>query len=341
MSCSIHPLVFEGEFVAMSNVIWFACTIATLILWSATCLLYKAGIQKEREEHTCLKYSVSIGIVFFVIALACLILRDEPFSIWESAIRYWPMTLFGIVYAIVNTISFNGFIYNEVTVESPVEGISGGTSVMLLILAYVLMGRVDSISSLLTPLRTVGIIGILISIIALSSIRNRDVRNSESGERLDQSARWKHVGLGTLIFPLMYAVVDGLETIVTGICLDTTYGFAMPEGDSVIIIGMEYALFALGFFIYIYWKEKRLYNPFKRENAPRMLGAVTDNVGIVFYSFAMAMDSVSTDPILAVYPVLVMIGGRLIMRERVSMKQYVCLASMVAGSVLIVADALG
>lgn len=115
----------------MKSLIWCVCTCATLLLWSITCLLYKAGIHKEKEEHTCLKYSVSIGIVFFVIALGYLVVRDEPFTIWESAVRYWPMTLFGIVYAVINTISFNGFIYNEVTVESPVEGISGGTSVIL------------------------------------------------------------------------------------------------------------------------------------------------------------------------------------------------------------------
>ena len=310
------------------------------MLWSITCLLYKAGIHKEKEEHTCLKYSVSIGIVFFVIALGYLVVRDEPFTIWESAVRYWPMTLFGIVYAVINTISFNGFIYNEVTVESPVEGISGGTSVILLILAYVLMGRVDSISSLLTPLRTVGILTIIVSIVLLSTIRHNDARKNDE-DPFGQTSLWKHTGLGTLIFPILYAVADGLETIVTGICLDTSYGFSMPEGDSVIIIGMEYAIFAFGCYLYILWKEKKAYNPFRRENAPRILGALADNVGIVFYSYAMAIDSVSTDPILAIYPVLVMIGGRLIMKERVSLQQYGCLIGLVVGSVLIITDALG
>jgi uncharacterized membrane protein len=323
-----------------ANIIWFACTAATVILWSTTCLLYKAGIHKEKEDNTCLKYSASIGIIFFIIALIYLSIRDEPFTIWESAIRYWPMTLFGIVYAIINTISFNGFVYNEVTVESPVEGISGGTSVILLILAYVIMGRVDSILTLLTPLRTFGIIIILISIILLSAIRNKEARRDENLELSDKRSFWKHIGLGTLIFPIMYAVVDGLETIITGICLDTTYGYAMPEGDSIIIIGMEYAIFALGCWIYIFWKERKIYNPFKRINTPRILGAVTDNIGIVFYSYAMAIDSVSTDPILAVYPVFVMIGGHMIMKEKVSIKQYICLLSIIAGSVLIIVDAL-
>ncbi len=324
----------------MENITWFICTFATLILWSATCLLYKAGIHKEKEEHTCLKYSASIGIVFFIIAIVYLIIRDEPFTIWESAVRYWPMTLFGIVYAIINTISFNGFIYNEVTVESPVEGISRGSSVILLIFAYVALGRVDSIQSLLTPLRTIGILVTLISIISLAAIRNNEARSNKNGTPLDQKSTWKNVGLGTLIFPVLYAITDGLETIITGVCLDSTYGYAMPEGDSLIIIGMEYAIFALCCYIYIYLTEKKFYNPFKKENAPRILGSITDNIGIVFYSYAMAKDSVSTDPILATYPILVMICGHLIMKERVSIKQYLCLFSIVAGSVLIIVDTI-
>ena len=111
--------------------------------------------------------------MFFVIAVIYLVIRDEPYTIWDSAVRHWPMTAFGIVYAIVNTISFNGYIFNEATVETPIEEISGGTSAILLIFAYLALGRVDSVTRLLTPLRTAGILVIMISIILLATVRNR------------------------------------------------------------------------------------------------------------------------------------------------------------------------
>lgn len=100
---------------------------------------------------------------------------------------------------------------------------------------------------------------------------------------------------------------------------------------------MEYAVFALGCWIYIYLKEKKVYNPFTKKSAPRILGALADNVGIVFYSYAMAMNSVSTDPLLAVYPIFVMIGGRILMKEKVSVLQYILLLGIVAGSVMVIA----
>ncbi|MCR4656840.1 MAG: EamA family transporter [Lachnospiraceae bacterium] len=319
---------------------WIVYIIIVILLWAMTGLIYKAGIHKEEEEHICLKYSVSVGVVFFAISLFYLITRDEPFTIIESAVRYWPMTLFGIIYFVINTISFNGYVYNEVTVEAPVEGISGGTSTILLIAAYLIMGRVDSISKLLTPLRTLGILIILFSIILLASVRNREARREKEREPDVQKESWKWRGLGTLIFPVMFSMVDALETVITGICLDSTYGYSMPAGDSIIIIRMEYTLLAFGSWIYILVKDREFYNPLKRENMPRLLGSVTDNVGIIFYSYAMAIDSLSTDPVLAVYPVFAMIGGHIFMKEKVSLIQYITVLCIVVGSILVVTDAV-
>ena len=316
--------------------IWLLLVVLAIVMWSTTSLLYKTGARDGKEKYICLKYSVCVGVVFFVIAVGYLLIREEPFSIFESAVRYWPMTIFGIVYAIVNTFSYKGYVYNEATVQSPIEGMSGGMSTILLIIVYLALGRAGSVAELLTPLRTAGILVILISVVLLSVVRNREKRK----ETQDQKTKWMLRGLGTLIFPVIFALIDGLETVVSGVCLDTTFGYAMPEGDSIIIVGMEYAAFALGFWIYIYIKEKKIYNPFTKKGAPRLLGSLADNVGIVCYSYAMAINSVSTDPLLALYPILVMIGGHIFMKEKVSRAQYVFLLGIVAGSVLVVVDTI-
>ena len=323
----------ELERVFMNSTVWLLFVALVILAWSATSLLYKAGVRDKNESCICLKYSVCIGLVFFIIALLYLAIRDEPFTIWESAARYWPITLFGLVYPVFNTISFKGYVYNEATVESPVERISAGISTIMLVIVFLALGRADSIWELLTPLKAAGILVILVCMILLATVRNKDQRSNAR----NQGARWMSRGLGTLIFPVLFAIADGLETVVTGVCLDATYGYAMPEGDSIIIIGMEYAAFAFGFWLYMYRKEKKLYNPFTRYSAPRMLGALADNIGIVFYAYAMALNSVSADPLVAVYPVFVMLGGRIFMKERVGAIQYVFLLGLVAGSIMVVA----
>ncbi|MBQ3427036.1 MAG: hypothetical protein IJH37_07835 [Clostridia bacterium] len=320
----------------MIKTAWLLLVFLAILSWSTTSMLYKAGVHKDNEEHVCLKYSVCIGTVFLVISILYLIIRNESFSIWESAVRYWPMTVFGLIYAVVNTISFNGYVYNEVMVESPIEGLGSGTSTVLLIIVYLALGRADSAAELLTPLRITGILVIMICIILLSTVRNKEHRSNSQ----NNIPSWLGRGLGTLIFPVLFSVADALETIVTGICLDTTYGYAMPEGDSIIIVGMEYAAFAFGCWIYIFLKERKMYNPFTKRSSPRILGAITDNVGIVFYSYAMAINSISTDPLIAVYPVFAMIGGRIIMKEKVGTAQFIFLLGIVAGSVMVIAGTI-
>ena len=52
----------------------------------------------------------------------------------------------------------------------------------------------------------------------------------------------------------------------------------------------------------------------------------------------MAINSVSTDPLIAIYPIFVMIGGRVIMKEKVSATQVLLLLGIVTGSIMIVLD---
>lgn len=175
----------------MNSIIWLLLVVMVILMQAATSLLYKAGAHASagvREEHIDLKYSVCVGMVFLPIVLAYLAMRDEPFTIWESAARFWPMTLFAIVYPVVSTVSFNGYFYNEAAVQSPLESLGGGTSTLLLIIAYLTLGRVDSVWELLTPLRTAGILAIMVSVILLSKVRNRE--NRGDAERQKASWRW-------------------------------------------------------------------------------------------------------------------------------------------------------
>ncbi len=54
----------------------------------------------------------------------------------------------------------------------------------------------------------------------------------------------------------------------------------------------------------------------------------------------MAFDSVSTDSLLAVYPILVMLGGHVIMKEKLNVVQYIFLLGIVVGSVMVISDAV-
>lgn len=307
---------------------WTICVFVCIALWGVTSIFYKKGADRN-DPYIHLKFSVITGIVFFVIAVCYLFIREEPYSIWESAARFWPVTAFGILYAIGNTVSFKGFLYNDASVIAPIENTANGSYVMILIVVYALLGRVDSIWEVLTPFKIAGILCIFLGLLFIGIIQHFEAKSAGKTEKFK-------AGASALIFPLIFSVMDGLETVVSGICLDKTFGFAMPEGDSIIILGMEYAFFALLFWIYISIKEKKAYNPFTKASVPFICGTLCDNIGIVFYAYAMALDSVATDPILAIYPMIAVLLSRIVLKEKLSVKQYLCLGLLLAGSVIIV-----
>ncbi|MGN1318620.1 MAG: hypothetical protein ACI4VF_06345 [Lachnospirales bacterium] len=237
---------------------WILYVLSTIILWGITDIFYKKGANKD-DKYMPFKFSVSIGLIFFIISICYIIIRDEPFSIWESTIRFWPMTIFGIIYAIINTFSFQGFMYNEASIVAPVENTANGSYVILLIIIYTILGRVNSIWDILTIYKLIGIVLIFSGLLSLGIVQNKEAK--AKGIIKEKALK---IGAGALIFPIVFSLMDGLETVITGLCLDKTFGFAMPEGDGIIIIGMEYTFFALCFWIYVSIKEKRVFNPIKK-----------------------------------------------------------------------------
>ncbi|MGN0173945.1 MAG: EamA family transporter [Acutalibacteraceae bacterium] len=307
---------------------WTVYVLASILLWGVTSIFYKKGANKD-DKYIHFKFSIITGLIFLIIALFYIIVRDEPFTIWESAIRFWPVTIFGIIYAIGNTFTYKGFLYNDVSIVAPIENTANGSYVMILIVMYALLGRVDSIWEILTVYKIIGIICIFFGLFFLGIVQHNEAKTLGKKEKFKGGAT-------ALIFPLIFSLMDGLETVVTGVCLDKSFGYAMPEGDSVIIVGMEYAVFAIAFWIYVSKKEKRIFNPVSKPNLPFIGGALCDNIAIVTYAYAMAIDSVATDPILAVYPVITVLLSRIILKEKLSIKQYLCLALLLIGSIVIV-----
>lgn len=198
-----------------------------------------------------------------------------------------------------------------------------------MIALFAILGKSKSLLDIVSVNELIGIIFIFSGITFLGIIQHREAKDKGLKESFKSGAT-------ALIFPVLFSLMDGLETIVTGICLDRTHGFAMPTDDSVIIVGMEYAIIAFGFWIYVSVKEKHLFNPVSKKNLPFISGALCDNVAIVFYANAMSINAVATDPILAIYPAVTMVLSRIFLKEKLSIKQYLSLILLLVGSIVIV-----
>ncbi len=45
--------------------LWLFYVIMVIVMWSGCSLLYKAGIHREKEDHTPLKYQSPLGSFFY------------------------------------------------------------------------------------------------------------------------------------------------------------------------------------------------------------------------------------------------------------------------------------
>ena len=295
-------------------------------------LIYRKGAldMKTNEKYVPFKFSIAAGVVCVPIVAIYLLIREEDFSIWESFVRFYPFTLYSFFNVAVCTLSFVGNMYNEASVESPLENLDG-FGLVLLSLAFVFFGKAESVWEVLTPRIIVGLVSITVGFLLLAAIREKEAQLAQSGKK----KHFWQAGAGALIVPLVYAFMEAGETVVTGLAVDKTYGYELPEGDAIIIFGSVYVLLTVVMWLFLLFKEKRPYNPFAKGRRLMLLASTCDNIGIVLYYFAMAINSVVTDGSLAAYPVLTMILGHIFLKEKLSWKQYVCLVLVVAGAVLI------
>ena len=311
---------------------WFVYVIGASLLWALMGLAYRkcAVDMTAGERYVPIKFSIATGVVCVPIVAICLLIREEDFSIWESFVRFYPFTIYMFVYMIVCTISFVGNMYNEASVESPIENLDG-FGLVLLSLAFVFFGKAESLWEVLTPRIIVGLALIMIGFTVLAVIREKESRLANHGEK----KRFWQAGAGALLVPLLYSFMEAGETVVTGLSVDKTYGYELPEGDAMIILGSVYVFMTVILWLFLLVKEKRPYNPFAKGRRLMLVGAAFDNIGMGLYFFAMAINAVVTDGSLAAYPVLTMILGHIFLHEKLSWKQYVCLVLVIAGAVLI------
>jgi drug/metabolite transporter (DMT)-like permease len=81
--------------------------------------------------------------------------------------------------------------------------------------------------------------------------------------------------------------------------------------------------------------KKYKYNPFKKKEAVRCGAATGETVGAITYIFAAASNPVLTVPITSSYCLVTIVLAHILLKEKLTKKQYLSLACLVIGIVLL------
>lgn len=313
---------------------WFIFSILCLFAWGIADLFYKIGTT-SKEKYSPLKTAVSVGFIMGISSFVFLPLSETLWinghfsvqSFIEKIMYYSPAS---IGYILSMTIGYFGLRYLEISIVSPIQNASGAFSMLFLVLYYVLTNNRKQLVESIGIIDYIGTAFIIVGILLLAIYEKKDSSNILDSYKKNHSNRFL-----ALIFPILYCVFDTIGTSADGLLLDENAKIQLGEFDVIVLYGFTFFIFALFAWIYISIKEKKPYNLFMKSQIPKGLAACCEEIGQIFYVYAMARNPVLAAPLVSSYCIVSIILSRLFINERLKIKQYVSVSLVVFGIVLL------
>lgn len=291
---------------------WFIYAIITLLLWSIADLFYKKGA-KEDDKYSHLKTGIMVGLAMGIHATLYLITQGVNFQIIDI-IKYLPVSFFYIASMIIG---YKGLRYIELSISSPIQNSSGIVASLLLFIIF---------KDELSTLDMIGIVIIGIGVILLSYLEGK-----KEAKETPKGKLGKKVIFLAIFFPLIYCLLDGAGTFLDAIYLDK---LELINEDAA-LIAYEYTFFIYGLISYIYLRFLKKEKMKIYEEKEKLMAAIFETLGQMFYVYAMAANSTLSAPVVASYSIMSVLLARLLLKEKLRMKEYVAICTVLLGIVIL------
>ena len=316
---------------------WFILTLACIILWSVTDILYKASFYKN-DSFPYHKSFVWVGIVMalagFIMSNWSDTLLDSIKIVKDDALYLVPLCL---VYAVAWFFGLLGNKHLDASVVSTIENIDGALAAIIIYYYYLLTGYIH-------PEYKIGVIDVIATVlIIIGIILLGKQEQSLMWQEMQLSAdKKKHrFGALALLFPIIYTLIDffsiaeinGLNT--NGVIITAETKASIPAIDFFIFECAGFVLVAICIWLYMAIVKKYRYNPFQEEELIRCGAATSETVGTMAFIFASSINPVLTVPITSMYCLVTIVLARIFLKERLTKKQFTSLAFLIVGIALL------
>jgi drug/metabolite transporter (DMT)-like permease len=241
---------------------WIICTLLTFICWGTADLFYKKSNQ-GKGEYNHLKTGIMVGLIMGIHATIFLLVKKVPINFLEI-IKYLPISL---CYISSMIIGYRGLKYLELSISSPIQNTSGVITALLLILFFKEKYNLPFY---------IAVILIFIGIMILSLLELKE--NKEERKNYKKNNKVKKVITLTILFPLIYCLLDGAGTFLDAIYLDKME--LISEDMALVAYEYTFALYALITYIYLRIKKESFHI---LEEKPKLWAALFETGGQFFY----------------------------------------------------------
>lgn len=277
------------------------------------------------------KTFVWIGIVMApagVIMAICSESLPESIGMVSHNLYLIPLCVF---YAIALFFGLLGMKHLDASVASPMENIDGAMAAVILYCFFLFTGRRAVVNA-------IGIVDVIATVLVVAGVVLLGIQEQKLSRRergLAEDKKRHRLGALALIFPIIYNLVDAVSMVAVGIAVSEETEISIPDIDFFFFESLGFVAVAICMWLYMLLFKKYRYNPFKKTELVRCGAAVSETFGTMTYIFAVSGNPVLTAPITSAYCLVTIILARIFLKERLTKKQYLSLALLVIGIVLL------
>lgn len=301
---------------------WFIFALLTALAWGGADLFYKKGTDSN-DKFSHIKIIIMVGLVMGLHATGYLLFKGLTFNPMDL-ITYLPVS--GL-YILSMAIGYIGLRYLELSIASPIQNSSGAVTAILIFIFF---------THELGVIEVLGLIIITLGVIGIAVLEKKAENEALQNQSVEIDKKYK-IGFMAIIFPILYAFIDGLGTFADAIYLDE---LNLISEDSA-LLAYEYTFFICAVLSFGYLKliKKESFNVFTERD--KASAAILETIGQFFYVFAMAKNAIIAAPLIASYSIFSVILSRIFLKEKLNKMQYAIIIVVIFGIALLgIADEL-
>ena len=291
---------------------WFWYSLIAILFWSGSDLFSKMGSPSE-DKYSHWKMVMAVGGVMGIHAFV-LILGGVEFTP-RDIVTYMPASA---LYILSMILGYVGLRYIMLSISTPICNSSGAVAALL---CFFLLG------DHMTGLQFFAVCLITGAVFALSVIEKRkdDELRAAAGQVPDPRYTKSVIAVA---FPLLYCALDGLGTFVDGLLLD---GY-IEEASANIAYELTFLLMAVFAFVYVVIVKKQIIVLSKEK--PKLVAGLCETAGQLAYIYAIAENTIVAAPMISSYCIASLLWARVVLKEKLSFKQYLVIAVAAVGIVI-------
>ena len=309
---------------------WLILTLSCIIMWGFTDILLKKSLDYY-DPLSQYKTFIWIGLVAIPACVIMAICSDTlPDSIRIVAHNPYIIPV-NIFYVVALFFGLLGAKHLDASVVSPLENIDGAITAIILYFFFLFTDH----SNVTNSIGLVDIFGMVIITVGVVLLGVQEQKLSKQEKSLDANKKKHRLGALALLFPIVYNLADAVSMVATGIMVSGETEFSIPDIDYIFFESLAFSLFAFFVWLYLLIAKKYVYNPFKKTELYCFGAATCESLGTIAFTFAVAISPILTAPITSSYCLVTIVLARILLKERLTKKQYLSLALLVAGITLL------